>query len=165
MASTTIGILSDTHLSQMTKAFKKHCAAAFNGCDSIIHAGDLTDLSIFSAFPGKTIYGVHGNMCNLAVRQYLPERQEVTIEGFSIGICHGYGPRHNVEERMLDLFPGVDCIVYGHTHQPVCHLIGKTLIINPGSFQSTGRYGAPGTYGRLIIDSNGLHGSILELPQ
>ncbi|WP_457576577.1 metallophosphoesterase family protein [Desulfomarina sp.] len=164
MVSTTIGILSDTHLSRTTKEFKKQCAVAFNGCDIIIHAGDLTDLSLLSAFPGKTIYGVHGNMCSLTAQQYLPEKREVTIEGFSIGICHGYGPRHNIEERMLDLFPGVDCIVYGHTHQPVCHLIGKTLIINPGSFQATGRYGAPGTYGLLIIEPNGLRGSILELP-
>ncbi len=56
-----------------------------------------------------------------------------------------------------------DCIVYGHTHIPVCHTTGDTLFINPGSFQGTGTYGAPGTYGLLQVGGKGLSGSIHEL--
>ena len=155
-----IGILSDTHLSKSTAQFRENCAAAFSGCDAIIHAGDLTDISLLATFAGKDVYGVHGNMCNHPTRQLLPEEKIIIIKGYSIAISHGAGLRHNIEERLLERFPEVDCIVYGHTHIPVCHTTGNTLIFNPGSFQGTGRYGAPGTYGLLHIGAENLRGSI-----
>lgn len=160
----TIGILSDTHSSTCDESFQKRVSYAFAGCEVIIHAGDLTDISILSAFAGKEVYAVHGNMCTNATRKALPEQRTIIVEGYSIGICHGAGDRHNIEDRMFDLFPLTDCIIYGHTHRPVCHTINSTHIINPGSFQSTGRYGAPGTYALLKIDDTGLHASIHELP-
>ncbi len=158
-----VGILSDTHLSKSNSQFRKNCAVAFSGCDTIIHAGDLTDISLLSTFAGKEIYGVHGNMCNQSTRRILPEKKIITLKGYSIGICHGAGPRHNIEERLIELFPGADCIVYGHTHIATCHTADKTLFINPGCFQGTGLYGAPGTYGLLYIGPEGLKGVIHEL--
>ncbi|TKB12202.1 metallophosphoesterase family protein [Desulforhopalus sp. IMCC35007] len=160
----TIGIISDTHLQQPDHFFLENCVNAFKNCDAIIHAGDLTDHSILSVFSGKTVYAVRGNMCNLQTQRTLPERKTVSIKGYTIGISHGAGPRHNIEERVYEMFPEADCIIYGHTHIPVCHYYGTTLLINPGSFQSTSRYGGPGTYALLQIDSNGLHGSLHNLP-
>ena len=158
-----IGILSDTHLSKSTAQFRKNCATAFSGCDTIIHAGDLTDISLLATFSGKDVYGVHGNMCNQSTRQLLPDKRVILLEGYSIGISHGTGSSHNVEDRLIALFPETDCIVYGHTHIPVCHTVGNTLFINPGSFQGSGLYGAPGTYGLLHIEEKGLKGSIHKL--
>ena len=66
---------------------------------------------------------------------------------------------------MWGLFPNVDCIVYGHTHIAVNHRFGKTLFVNPGSFQSTGRYGASGSYAILNIDKNGLSAKLYEFRQ
>lgn len=160
----TVGILSDTHMLSCNDSFRHHINIAFSGCDAIIHAGDLTDISLLQAFAGKDLYAVHGNMCNMATRKALPEHRTIILDGYTLGICHGAGNRHNIEDRMLDLFPLTDCIIYGHTHIPVCHMLGSTLIINPGSFQATGRYGAPGTYALLKIDQQGLHASIHELP-
>jgi putative phosphoesterase len=159
----TIGIISDTHLLLPDRHFLELCSDAFAKCDTIIHAGDLTDLSILSVFTDKKVYAVRGNMCNLATQRTLPERRVITLEGYTIGICHGAGPRHNIEERVYEMFPEADCIIYGHTHKPVCHYFGPTLLINPGSFQSTGRYGSPGSYAIVTIDENGLHGSIHNL--
>jgi putative phosphoesterase len=160
----TIGIISDTHLSEPDQRFLKQCRDAFAHCDTIIHAGDLTDDSVLSVFTGKKIHAVRGNMCNLNTQRTLPERKQITVGGFSIAITHGAGPRHNIEERVFEMFPEADCIIYGHTHIPVCHYYGSTLLINPGSFQSTGRYGAPGTYAILKIDETGLQGHIHNLP-
>lgn len=159
----TIGILSDTHRQNPDQHFINQCTDAFYGCDTIIHAGDLTDISILSVFDDKKIYAVRGNMCNLTSHRTLPERQKISIGGYTIGITHGAGPRHNIEERVFEMFPDVDCIIYGHTHIPVCHKFGHTLLINPGSFQSTGRYGDPGSYAILTIDENGLIGKIHNL--
>jgi uncharacterized protein len=160
---TTVGILSDTHLTTCCSAFQTAVLSVFNACDVIIHAGDLTDLSILDAFKGKQLHAVHGNMCSQASRQMLPEYMTITLYGYSIGICHGFGPRHNIEERMLHRFPEVDCIIYGHTHVPACHMYNGILFINPGSFQGTGKYGAQGTYGLLHIGAAGLHGTIHHL--
>lgn len=162
----TIGVLSDTHIVSCEDSFKISVNAAFSSCQAIIHAGDLTDVSILKAFGQKDVYAVCGNMCNELTARALPRERMITLNGYAIGICHGAGgPRHNIEERMFELFPQADCIIYGHTHAPVCHTFGPTLMMNPGSFQSTGRYGSPGTYGLLEIDETGLRGSIHELPQ
>lgn len=157
---TRIGILSDTHITQNASWYTKQVEEAFHDCSIILHAGDLTDLSILSVFQDKKIHAVHGNMCEISSRHALPTTKVITIEEYTIGLCHGAGPRHNIEERMWDLFPTADCIVYGHTHIAVNHRFGNTLFINPGSFQPTGRYGAPGSYAILCLDKNGLHATL-----
>lgn len=161
---TKIGILSDTHIECNSLTFTKAVKSCFKDCTVIVHAGDLTDTSILEAFEGKEVYAVHGNMCNPHTHNVLPAHRTFTIDGYSFALCHGAGPRHNIEDRMYDLFPLADCIIYGHTHIPVCHKLGRTLLINPGSFQSTGRYGAPGTFCILTIADNGLHAKIHEVP-
>lgn len=160
----SIGILSDTHLRRPDHHFSTLCAQTFGHCDAIVHGGDLTDQSILSVFGEKKVYAVHGNMCSTETRKILPEKKQITIAGYNIGICHGAGPRHNIEERVFEMFPDADCIIYGHTHIPVCHYFGKTLLINPGSFQATGRYGSPGSYAILQLDEKGLQGSLYNLP-
>ncbi|MFT5697258.1 MAG: putative phosphoesterase [Desulforhopalus sp.] len=160
----SIGILSDTHLQHPDPKYLQLSMQAFSHCDAIIHAGDLTDSSVLSVFTDKQVYAVRGNMCNSETQRTLPERKKITIAGHSIGITHGAGPRHNIEERVFEMFPDVECIIYGHTHIPICHYFGNTLLINPGSFQSTGRYGSSGSYAILQIDENGLCGSLHNLP-
>ena len=160
----TVGILSDTHLQTVNEAFIKLCALAFSGCDTIIHAGDLVDLSVLRAFKGKDIHAVSGNMCNKATKQILPEEKQIVLAGYSIAITHGAGPRDNIAERVFERFPTADCIVFGHTHHAVCLRFGETILINPGTFSGTGRYGAAGTYAILTIDQNGLKASIKTLP-
>ncbi len=161
---TTVGILSDTHLDAVNETFLKQCATAFAGCDTIIHAGDLTDVAILNVFKGKEIHAVCGNMCNRTTTQILPKEKLIVIAGYTIAITHGAGPRHNIEERVFEQFPAADCIVFGHTHMAVCRNFGLTLLINPGSFQGTGQYGATGTYALLNIEKNGLIATIHSLP-
>ena len=160
----TVGILSDTHLNEVSESFMRQCATTFAGCDTIIHAGDLTDVTILSAFKGKEIHAVCGNMCNNATRQVLPDKKQIILGGYTIAISHGAGPRHNIEERVFEQFPAADCIVFGHTHKAICQTFGRTLLINPGSFMGTGKYGASGTYALLYIDQNGLNASVFTLP-
>lgn len=136
---------------------------AFDGCDVIIHAGDLTDISILRAFSGKDIHAVCGNTCNQSVQKVLPREKEIVLGGYGIAITHGTGPRHNIEDRVYDRFPTADCIIFGHSHLPVCRKVGSTLLINPGSFQTSGRYGAGPSYGLLRIEPAGLSASLHTL--
>ncbi len=150
-----VGILSDTHLNNCPDFFRRQVETVFAQCSMILHAGDLADISVLEAFSGKEVHAVHGNMCNRESQQTLPGSKLITIGGYRIGLCHGaWGPRHTVEERVWAMFPQADCIVYGHTHHAVCHRVGGVLFINPGTFQSTGPHGAPGTYAILHIDEH-----------
>ncbi len=160
-----IGIISDTHLPNPTSAFEQQCQTAFSRCEMIIHAGDLTDISLLSIFRSKEIHAVCGNSCNRITRMSLPEEKVIIVEGYMIAVTHGTGPRHNIEERVFEKFSEAACIIFGHSHKPACHTFGKTLMINPGSFQSTGRYGSPGTYAILQIDGSGLKAKIHTLSE
>lgn len=151
MTPVKIGILSDTHLSLPTETFKKIAEACFHDADMIFHAGDLTDPAILTAFSGKEVHAVHGNMCSAAACQLLPTHKTIQVGGFTIGLIHRAGNSYDFEERLLDIFPEADCIVYGHTHKSVCHRLGGVLYLNPGSFTGTGSYGAGGTFAILEV--------------
>ena len=159
----TAGILSDTHRTRPDAEFRCLIERCFSGCAVIIHAGDLTDISILEVFAGKTVHAVCGNMCRGRAQQVLPRTTTFSLAGFTIGLTHGAGLGHDIETALWDLFPDVDCVIYGHTHRPVCHQQAGRLIINPGSFQATGRWGAAGTYAILKADDT-LTGAIAEVP-
>ena len=148
----TIGILSDTHLTKPTELFKKQVEKCFSGADIILHAGDLTERSVLDVFDGKEVHAVHGNMCGHSAYSKLPVQKTIQVGGFTIGLAHGAdGPAYNIEERLWDALGPVDCIVYGHTHEPVCHRAGPVLFINPGRFACQPGY-SPGTYALLEVD-------------
>lgn len=147
-----IGILSDTHLSQCTALFIRQVNTCFSDVSVIFHAGDLTTTSILTAFADKKVYGVHGNMCDNSSRKLLPRKTIVEIGSFTFGIIHRTGNSYDFALDLIEEFPEVDCIVYGHTHQAVCGKIGDTLMVNPGSFMATSRYGAPGTYAIIEVE-------------
>ncbi len=158
-----IGILSDTHLSGPNELFKKHAQACFSDVDIIFHAGDLTELTILSVFNGKELHAVHGNMCGYSAYNALPEKKVIQAGNFTIALTHGADCGYNdIEECLWNEFAPIDCIVYGHTHQPVCHKKGPILFINPGSFSLRTRYGTVGTYAILEVGEK-LHGEIHEL--
>jgi len=158
------GILSDTHILAADERFRQSVNACFSDCEVIIHAGDLTGISVLDVFTGKTVHAVCGNMCQGAARQILPRKTTFRLGDFTIGLTHGAGLGYDIEAGLWDLFPEVDCMIYGHTHKAVCHRQGRTLIINPGSFQATSRWGASGTY--AVIEAGAtLTGQIHRVPQ
>jgi len=158
------GILSDTHIRTPATRFHTMLQHCFADCDLIIHAGDLTDLAVLDAFAGRRVMAVHGNMCSLAAKTHLPTATTFELAGHTIGLTHGAQLGYDIEAGLWDLFPEADCVIYGHTHRPVIHRQGGRLIINPGAFQSTGRWGAPGTY--VILEAGDtLRATLHEVPQ
>jgi hypothetical protein len=149
-----IGVLSDTHLDHCSELFLRQVHHAFAGCQAIIHAGDLIDITILDAFADFQVYAVRGNMCNARTQSVLPRLRTIRAGRFNIGLCHGAGMHHDIEDHLLNLFPTADCIVFGHTHRPMQSRIGNILFVNPGSFAGTGRYGAPGTYALLTLSDH-----------
>ena len=142
-----IGILSDTHIQTASATFCQSVERCFKDCEVILHAGDLTSVDILSCFADKELHAVHGNMCDRNTQNALPGRKLLHLDGCAIGLAHGAGIGSNIENALWTIFPEADCIVYGHTHRPVCHYSGSMLFINPGSFMS-------GTAAILSLEKN-----------
>lgn len=159
-----VGILSDTHLIRPDDHFRQLVDICFADIPIVLHAGDLTDISVLDIFKGREVHAVYGNMCHELCRKKLPLKKMITVGEFHIGLIHGMGFRHHMEDNLIGEFDQIDCIVFGHTHQPVCHRLYETLFINPGSFLGTGHYGSPGTYAILEAGET-LAGKILEVPR
>lgn len=157
------GVLSDTHLTNPTRRFQEQIEQCFSSCDVIIHAGDITEPAVLALFGARPIYAVHGNMCSTETRARYPEQRTFTLGGFVFGLAHGARLGLDIESSLWNMFPEADCLIYGHTHRPTCHYHDKTLFLNPGSFQATGRYGAPGTYAILEIGEQ-CHAHLHEIP-
>lgn len=158
------GILSDTHLTRVSTDFLQAVQQCFADCEVIIHAGDIVHPAVLQAFPDKSVRAVHGNCCTLAAHTSLPDQLEFSLGRFKIAVAHGHRfgrYAHDIEPGLAAHFPEADCLIYGHTHEPVCRHERGQLIINPGSFQIASRYGAPCTYAVLEADDE-LQGSIRE---
>jgi putative phosphoesterase len=108
------------------------------------------------------VEGVVGNMDEAALRETLPERRVVEVEGARLGIVHVAGPSVGRGERLVSAFPGCDAVVYGHTHVPEVSRVSDVWVLNPGS--PTERRGAPAhAMLMLAIDSRHIRPELVTL--
>lgn len=154
-----IGVLSDTHLTRVTPALERILEEQVREVDLLIHAGDIVSLPVYRFLQQRPIEAVQGNMDELALRRELPEKKNLTLENFKIGLMHGWGSPMGLEERLKREFPGVDAIIYGHSHIPAHHWSDGIFFFNPGSV--SGYRGKP-SIGILHLDAD-IRGEIIEL--
>ena len=148
-----VGLISDTHIPMQARQLPAEAVAAMEGCEAILHAGDLVDIRVLDALRRiAPVYAVRGNMDGGAAGD-LPLRRVVELAGFRIGLTHGAGPGGNIEERVFHelVGEGVDVMVFGHTHQPVVRTVGGMLMVNPGS-PTRGRNGSGRNVAILTLD-------------
>lgn len=145
-----IVVLSDTHIPERAKDIPEEVYAQIKGADLLIHAGDITSLEFFKKLSKlkKEIKAVQGNMDEPALKDILPAKQLIKIDGFSIGITHGRGSPFGLMEAAEKEFQKEkpNLIIFGHSHKPFNGYRGKTLFFNPGSptdkiFSPTNSYG------------------------
>ena len=147
-----VGLISDTHIPLQARQLPAEAIAALDGCEAILHAGDLVDIRVLDTLRRiAPVYAVRGNMDHEAAD--LPLRRVVELAGFRIGLTHGAGPGGNIEERVFHelVGEGVDVMVFGHTHQPVVRTVGGMLMVNPGS-PTRGRNGSGRSVAILTLD-------------
>ena len=162
-----LGILSDTHLAHLTRGFIALVKDRFSNCQGVIHAGDFTSPKVYHYLNEKTsgnLIAVHGNMDPPELRKLLPERTIFEKGGVKIGLIHGWGGPHDLEERIQRRFAdeAVSCIIYGHSHQGANHKRDDILFFNPGS--PTDRYHARmNSIGYVTIEDGEVRGEIVPL--
>ncbi len=129
-----IGVISDTHIPTKAKKLPPNVFKSFHAVDLIIHAGDIIKQSVLDNLselaPVKAVYG---NIDPPELRAVLPDKLELNIEGYKIGIIHGHNLRGHIMDKISYVFPESDIIIFGHTHHPCNQMINGQLYFNPGS--------------------------------
>ncbi len=146
---TTIGVVSDTHLPDASPLPLKLLSELEN-MDIIIHLGDFCDLQTFKDFQKiAPVLAVSGNMDSPELKTLLPAKKNIEIQGYNLGLVHGWGPAKNLEKRVAKVFTDVDLILYGHSHKPLFTKIDNIFVFNPGS--PTQNVDDSGTFGILEL--------------
>ena len=157
-----IGVISDTHLSQPSDDLYHLMSGPFKGVSLILHAGDLTRISVLEAFSEAETIAVCGNMDRTDVGRKLRKKEIIELDGYRIGLIHGWGSPRGIEDRVINNFENVHAIVYGHTHKPANHIKGGILMFNPGAFSGSFILKKNRSVGMLIIDE-GISGTIIPI--
>ena len=116
-----IGILSDTH-----GLLRPEALAALEGCEAILHGGDINQQSILDRLGQiAPVWAVRGNN-DKEWASHLPAALDVSLAGTRIHMTH------KKKDLPEDITP-YDLVVYGHSHQYDMKTQGHTLLLNPGS--------------------------------
>lgn len=159
-----IGVMSDTHLHHPNEVLEFILTTLFADTDMILHAGDITGHRVLDRLGESEVLAVCGNMDDYEIADSVPHKRIIEIEGRRIGLMHGWGSRHGLEERIIERFSEdkPDIIVYGHSHEPFWGTVGGVAMFNPGSAgQNRGSSGA--TVGVLDLQSESVMASFIDL--
>ncbi len=127
-----IGVVSDTHLRSFNQ-LPQELIRALGKVDLIVHAGDIVTMDVIQGLQTLApVHGVCGNMDLPEVRNSLPQNLLLELEGKKIGIVHGSGGPAGLESRVLQLFPGADVVIFGHSHIAANDASNGVLLFNPG---------------------------------
>ena len=148
-----LAVLADTHLSA-SAALPAAVSANLSQADIVVHAGDFTSPSLLhELLQYREFHGVCGNSDSLQVCMQLPQHEIFSVLGWRIGLIHGWGAPVELEQRVIGYFAGcgLDVLIYGHSHMPVCRKKNGLWLINPGSPTQPRQTSLP-SMARITID-------------
>jgi putative phosphoesterase len=150
---TRVGLISDTH-----GLLRPEAVAFLEGCDRIVHAGDVGDEGILVALEKiAPLTAVRGNIDRDDWAQALPHDAWVLVEGLYVYVVHDLAD--------LTLSPhaaGIRVVVSGHSHVPLVRERDGVWFVNPGS-SGPRRFSLPVSIGELIVDGGGVTPRTVEL--
>jgi putative phosphoesterase len=144
-------VVADTHVGEVLPELPASVPAALAGCDLILHAGDITCMSVLDQLgeiaPVVAVQGDHDRLAGID----LPRERIVTVRGRRIGLVHGRRSRAiempaagmslarrravllGLHRHMRRRLGPVDLIVHGHLHMPVDTQVRGTRVFSPGA--------------------------------
>jgi len=134
--TTTLLLIADTHVPARARRLPEAVLRAVDEADIVVHAGDWIDVATLDLLESRArvLHGVHGNNDGPALRERLPEIARFTVEDVEVAVIHETGAKQRREERMDADFPGVDLLVFGHSHIPWDTVASSGMrLLNPGS--------------------------------
>jgi len=147
-----IGVISDTH-----GLLRPEALAQLQGCDHIIHGGDIGNPSILeqlAAIAPLTV--VRGNNDNAPWAQTIPHTAHLDVEGVRLYVIH------NIATMDVDpVAAGIHVIVSGHSHCPTKQFRSGILYLNPGS-AGPRRFKLPVSVADILVDGPSLTARLIE---
>lgn len=119
-----IGVISDTH-----GLLRPEAVAALQGCEQIIHAGDIGSPEILQQLAQiAPLHVVRGNNDQDApwARQ-VPDYLMLDVGGWRTLVVH------DIADVPALLDTPTPLVITGHSHKPLIEWRGATLYVNPGS--------------------------------
>jgi uncharacterized protein len=178
-----IGVISDTHIPHRIKALPDAVFRAFEGCDLILHAGDLEDPGILCALSALApVLAVRGNLhwqfATGTHDQDLPLGRLIHVYRNTLWMTHGHisfghsvidkatgilarRDRHRVNDALVARLRGMrpenaGVVIFGHSHLSTARSHDGALFFNPGSVAAQERKFKEGPrVGRLLIADDG----------
>jgi putative phosphoesterase len=119
-----IGLISDTH-----GLLRPEALAFLQGCEHIVHGGDIGDPSILEQLAALApVTAVRGNNDRGAWADSVPHTAKVELQGLRLHVIH------DLAELAIDpAAEGVRVVVSGHSHRPKAEERGGVWYVNPGS--------------------------------
>lgn len=148
-----IGLISDTH-----GLLRPEALAALQGCDHIVHAGDIGDAAILGALAAiAPLTAVRGNNDLGEWAERLPLSARIAVRDRVIHVVH------DIADLQIERENGrVDVVVSGHSHRPRMERRAGLLYVNPGS-AGPRRFRLPITVAELMLGEGGIDARIVEL--
>lgn len=145
-----VAIISDTHGSINSQVLQ-----AINGCQQIVHAGDICGAHVLSQLKQicTHVTAVAGNNdapglwaeIETQIVSALPEITQIDLPGGTLAIEHGHqhGMHKPDHDSLRAAHPAARAIVYGHTHKMLVDDELSPWVVNPGAAGSTRTNGGP----------------------
>ncbi|MDQ7017184.1 MAG: metallophosphoesterase family protein [Gammaproteobacteria bacterium] len=147
--SVVVGILSDSHAH-----LDERIAEKLRGCDYILHAGDICDVTVLQQLATLTerLIAVTGNNdlpgrwpeANNVVER-LPRETNITLPGGILAMEHGHvhGHHNPCHDALRAAHPKARVVIYGHTHKQVIDKSHAPWVVNPGASGRVRTNGGP----------------------
>jgi putative phosphoesterase len=132
-----LGVLGDTHISPTRTGRYLHLVVEFfrrADVGLILHAGDVGHASVPQSLEqvAPTV-AVRGNADPLDLIEMLPDRVWFEVGSRTVLLLHGHHGKTAVKAARAAANPGIDLIVFGHSHKPLIDREGCSILFNPGS--------------------------------
>lgn len=148
-----VGVISDTH-----GLLRPEALTALQGCEQIIHAGDIGNASILEQLaliaPVAVVRG--NNDLKPAWAQSLPDSLRLDLQGWQTLLVHDIADVPNL------LRPDTRLVITGHSHKPLIEWRGQCLYLNPGS-AGPRRFKLPVTLAILEVSAAALEPRLIRL--
>ena len=148
-----IGVISDTH-----GLLRPEALAFLQGCDRIVHGGDIGDPRILDALAAiAPLTVVRGNNDGAAWADGVPETALMEAGGLRLFAIHDLALL-----RIDPVAEGIQVVVSGHSHRPLAEQRGPVLYLNPGS-AGPRRFKLPISIAELRIEGARIAPRLVEL--
>lgn len=157
-------LLADTHVPRRARDLPPAVWDEVDRADVVVHAGDWVDVGLLDALEARSrrLVACYGNNDGPPLRARLPLVAHADVGGLRLGVVHETGQATGREARCDANHPGLDVLVFGHSHIPWDTVTPAGMrLLNPGS--PTDRRRQPAcTYGTATVRDGALGDVVLH---